>query len=239
MLVFGGSLARMRPAGSMATTAEIEIAVPTFRDAANTATGTLGNMVKTSYIEPNSLKRVTYVENGFQASKAVLMGNTTQSEAILAARTGFAAKQAGRLVDLDLVRWGGAKSQAMRAQLFARFAQDAAALNALLATGDATIVEVSFDEEWGCGIDLAQFKVGMKVKRIGLQGDSLMAVRSAFAKGTWWTFAASWQMVLPDASTWMRRCSESGQLAGMPQVRPMLDSLLRTGHVRRCCQARR
>jgi ribA/ribD-fused uncharacterized protein len=115
--------------------------------------------------------------------KALFFGDYDAAKEILSATRGVVMKGIGRRVkNFDAKEWDKVAVQVMTAGCMAKFEQNKDAKDALLATGDATIVEASpYDTLWGVGLHATDplLLQGPKAwKGENLLGQVLMDVRS-------------------------------------------------------------
>lgn len=99
-------------------------------------------------------KRFTCAEQYMMYGKAVLFGDQEVAERILSAKTPKAQKALGRKVrGFDEQRWRSERERIVYEGNHAKFTQDAALLEVLLATAGTQLVEASpTDRIWGVGL---------------------------------------------------------------------------------------
>ena len=127
------------------------------------------------------------VEQFMMAEKARLFGDVATLREIMRASTPLAMKRLGRKVTpFDAARWDEVSKAVVLRALLAKFVQDAELGNALLATGDALLVEASpRDRLWGAGMGRAAVESavaeGKPLRGRNRLGELLMATRKAIA----------------------------------------------------------
>ena len=125
---------------------------------------------------------VTYhcAEQYLMARKAALFGDEATRQAILAARTPAACKALGRRVrPYDDARWAAERFGAALDMLRLKFGQNARLRAALVATGEAELVEAApNDRIWGIGFSEQDAPGARQVWGENLLGRALMVVRA-------------------------------------------------------------
>lgn len=124
-------------------------------------------------------------EHWMMAEKARLFGDDASLAAVLAARTPAEAKRIGRLVrGFDEARWAASRFELVVAGNVAKFGQDPALRDYLLATGRRVLVEASpRDRVWGIGMSASHDHATDPAAWRGqnLLGFALMEARSRIA----------------------------------------------------------
>jgi len=114
------------------------------------------------------------------ARKAALFGDEVTRQAILAARTPGECKALGRRVSpYDDARWAEERFGVALDMLRLKFGQNARLRAALLATGEAELVEAAPDDRiWGIGFSEQDAPGARQAWGENLLGHALMAVRA-------------------------------------------------------------
>ncbi|MDX8052753.1 NADAR family protein [Lentzea sp. BCCO 10_0798] len=117
--------------------------------------------------------------------KALLFGDTSVAERVLAARTPGEAKALGREVSgFSDAEWVSARLEIVVEGNLAKFGQDPALRSYLLGTGSRVLVEASpQDRVWGIGLVASDPRAADPAQWLGLNllGEALMEVRSRLA----------------------------------------------------------
>ena len=136
-----------------------------------------------------SVDGVTYrdTEQYFMAAKAKRFGDEACFSRIMASSDPAEVKRLGRLVkNFEAAVWDAERYEIMKTANRAKFSQNPSLLAALLATGDAVLVEASpYDKVWGIGLSAAGAYASDPAAFPGrnLQGRLLMELRDEFRKG--------------------------------------------------------
>ena len=123
------------------------------------------------------------VEQFMMAEKARMFGDEARLREIMSAPGPLAMKRSGRkVVPFDAARWDAASSGVVGRALAAKFGQNAELRHALMATGEALLVEASpRDRLWGAGLGKAGVEAalaeGRPFRGQNRLGKLLMAVR--------------------------------------------------------------
>lgn len=131
-------------------------------------------------------QRFSSAEHYMMWRKALLFGDTSVAERVLAARTPAEAKALGREVsgfsDAD---WVSARLEIVVDGNLAKFGQDPALRSYLLGTGSRILVEASpQDRVWGIGLAATDPRAADPSTWLGLNllGEALMEVRSRLSE---------------------------------------------------------
>lgn len=143
-------------------------------------------------------------EQALMWHKAVVMGDLDSAEKIMAEPTARGCKALGRAVEgYDDVLWTAKRADIMVRILVAKFGQNEALREVLLATGERGIAEASpHDRVWGIGIDVATAEAGGKWNGGNLLGKTLKEARAALRRGV---DAANIRVLLSGAKTPVER----------------------------------
>ena len=138
-------------------------------------------------------------EQFIQHAKATFFGDPHTQNTILNAETALGAKRAGReVLNYDHKRWCRSAKDLCKPGIDAKFCQNPRAMQALLETGDKTLVECTKDAVWGNGYPLGHPNSlrSQTWKSKGILGEILEEIRNhhlAEARSMPWANTRGWQ----------------------------------------------
>jgi predicted NAD-dependent protein-ADP-ribosyltransferase YbiA (DUF1768 family) len=170
--------------------------------------GVLSNMSTEGHYDWGLGLRVTTAEASFQGRKALLSSGDAACLRVAAAIDGYAARQAGKALTLNNA-WDAVAEEAMLAALYYKYAPGTDALNQLMATGDAVLLEAApWDPQriWGCGMRLpllqAALKAGTAPTSCAL-GRALASIRMLRHDDASYDVFARWDISHDGGATWL------------------------------------
>jgi predicted NAD-dependent protein-ADP-ribosyltransferase YbiA (DUF1768 family) len=169
--------------------------------------GVLSNMWVEGHMDRGVGRRVTTAEASFQGRKGMLASGDAECVRI-AGMDGWTARRVGKALALP-DEWEAVAEEAMLTALYYKFAPGTDALNALMATGEAVLLEAApWDRErhWGCGMRLVDLQraitAGTAPAACGL-GRCLAAIRLLRHDESSYGVFARWDMSHDGGVTWI------------------------------------
>ena len=119
-------------------------------------------------------------EQYIQWKKAIFFGDTIAQERLLNSEDALECKNIARDIrDYNKTNWNNAAEEQCFEGIRQKFLQNPCLMQSLMATGEKTLVESSYDDIWGMGLPLSdpQSLTKSRWKSVGILGRMLMSIR--------------------------------------------------------------